>query len=573
MGQRNLFDSPLVFGCCLALLTAAFLATAWARASPTDFGRMHDDSLYFSSAKALAEGRGFVMPSVPGEPDQTKYPILYPLLLAGVWRFAPDYPANIGPALLLNLLFAAGLILGAVAVVRQLGASRAESLLLATVFAFQPFTLYWSGQLMSDALFGACGLLGAAAAYRAIGKGGQVSALWLAAALVALWAGSLTRSLGAAFALGAALFLWRKGARWASAGAMTACLPLAFSVLRGLGGGSPDGFNGFEQTLVYYTSYGGFWKISVPDWETFQAQLTRVGLLTFQYPAVLSFFPLKLGTSSALWQSIGVAVSVGVLNGVRGRLRQRGEMHPIHWAALAYLPLTLPWNYALVSRFWLPFAPLLIAGAAFELRRVGGTVGRTLRGPAPTADRVVSAGFAGAMAAMIGYAAWGYAVGVPRAFESQTASRAKTLENRRAAYRHLAAIASPDARVISYEDVSLYLATGLRGMRPMAFSTAAYYLQSEAILDHDLDRLGDVADAIDASYWVTAEDDFELETGADRIRDAVADHLAPYPVIFEQAGVRIHQLQPAAAAGLQSDLRPRKDDPASSSEALTPQAK
>src|SRR5574340_1031798 len=43
-----------------------------------NFGRYHDDTLYFSSAQALAQGRGYILPSLPGNPPQTKYPILYP---------------------------------------------------------------------------------------------------------------------------------------------------------------------------------------------------------------------------------------------------------------------------------------------------------------------------------------------------------------------------------------------------------------------------------------------------------------------------------------------------------------
>ena len=43
------------------------------------FCDLHDDCLYFVSAKSLADGGGYRIASLPGEPPQTKYPPLYPL--------------------------------------------------------------------------------------------------------------------------------------------------------------------------------------------------------------------------------------------------------------------------------------------------------------------------------------------------------------------------------------------------------------------------------------------------------------------------------------------------------------
>ena len=69
------------------------------------FGYSQDDTLYFSSAKAIADGPGYVLPSVPGTPAATKYPILYPWMLSWVWRWSPSFPANLSIAVALNLVF------------------------------------------------------------------------------------------------------------------------------------------------------------------------------------------------------------------------------------------------------------------------------------------------------------------------------------------------------------------------------------------------------------------------------------------------------------------------------------
>ena len=82
----------------LLLILVAYVVSV-IRLHPTNFfGLFEDDSIYFSSAKALAQGQGYVLPSVPGTPPATKYPILYPLILSLVWRWNPSFPANLAGA-------------------------------------------------------------------------------------------------------------------------------------------------------------------------------------------------------------------------------------------------------------------------------------------------------------------------------------------------------------------------------------------------------------------------------------------------------------------------------------------
>ena len=56
------------------------------------------------AGKALAQSSGYRILSLPGEPYQTKYPPLYPLLLSAAWRIDTIYPANLPIALLLSWL-------------------------------------------------------------------------------------------------------------------------------------------------------------------------------------------------------------------------------------------------------------------------------------------------------------------------------------------------------------------------------------------------------------------------------------------------------------------------------------
>jgi hypothetical protein len=47
-------------------------------------GNYHDDAIYVSTAKAIAQGKGYRLVNLLSTPVQTKYPFLYPLILAGI---------------------------------------------------------------------------------------------------------------------------------------------------------------------------------------------------------------------------------------------------------------------------------------------------------------------------------------------------------------------------------------------------------------------------------------------------------------------------------------------------------
>jgi hypothetical protein len=86
------------------LATAAFVAVFAVR-TPGAFGRWVDDGIYLITAKALAEGDGYRHVYLPGEPYQTKYPILYPAVLSLIWRVSPQFPGNFPIIQIVNVLF------------------------------------------------------------------------------------------------------------------------------------------------------------------------------------------------------------------------------------------------------------------------------------------------------------------------------------------------------------------------------------------------------------------------------------------------------------------------------------
>jgi hypothetical protein len=84
------------------LLLCGLINTVMAVRAPPQVGFTEDDGIYLTTARALADGRGYRHFSLPGEPYQTKYPILYPLSLAVVWRAFPGFPENVVAAQVMN---------------------------------------------------------------------------------------------------------------------------------------------------------------------------------------------------------------------------------------------------------------------------------------------------------------------------------------------------------------------------------------------------------------------------------------------------------------------------------------
>jgi len=79
----------------VALILLGLTAAYWIDFRAPAVGLFHDDGIYLVTAKALAEGKGYRIISLPEEIAQTKYPPLYPMLLAGVWKLYPHFPQNI----------------------------------------------------------------------------------------------------------------------------------------------------------------------------------------------------------------------------------------------------------------------------------------------------------------------------------------------------------------------------------------------------------------------------------------------------------------------------------------------
>ena len=540
--------SNRTFGAGLVLLAAIYVLVAAGQYSPALFGAYHDDTLYFSTAKALAAGDGNVLPSLPESPTQTKYPPLYPLLLSLVWRVQPDFPDNLTWAWAMNLGFGLALVLASVGVLRRLGSSRKEALGLAAIFALNPYTILWTNLLLSDVLFAALTLLAVLTADRAMVQQKARFWSWWVAAIVLAWLATSTRTLGVAILGG--LFVFAVANRRYLAGAATCVgvMPLAWRMLAGwsAGGSAPrSAANGFDQTWMFYTDYVAFWKLSAPSLDVLSAQVQFNGLELLKFPAVAAFLYNAEGMAGMYMQMTAIAISAAILHGIFVRAQKCG-FSSIHWMAICYVPFILLWNYTLMSRFWLAFLPLFLVGAAAELGRLVAGI-RKVFAPGGQVDQRIAAGFFGlALFALVLNGAWRYAVIVPRGLRSLAAQREKALAAKQEAYDWLAD-SGESGPIISYEDALLYLYTGAQGMRPFVSSTEPFFRQDEDAMKRDIARIGDTAAALNARYWLVSNDDFELDYAGPQLETAAAEHLRAQPVVFESADgtVRIHAMDAA----------------------------
>ncbi len=193
----------------IALIAAlVVLVGAIASITPDPIGVFWDDGVYLLTAKALVAGEGYRYTYLPGAPPAIHYPPGFPLLLAAVLRFTPDFPANVAVLKLLNPVFLALGAYGAARLgVRALSLQPWPAAVAVAICALIAPVLVLTNVLLSESLFFAL-LTGALiAAERAVAEGGARRAFAAGALSAAL---ALVRTVGGVLVPAAVIaVLWR----------------------------------------------------------------------------------------------------------------------------------------------------------------------------------------------------------------------------------------------------------------------------------------------------------------------------------------------------------------------------
>lgn len=430
-----------VFLFLVLLIPSAFYAAR--NPDMPEFGKQHDDAVLFVSAKSLASGEGFRILSLPEQPAQTKYPVLYPLYLSLIWRVNHNFPEN----LMIARWFSWPLLVICLALARIYWRDEKWSWIVVAILAISPYMILFGCGLFSEVFF-LCWLLACLIAAR---RDGLKMAL-LAGILAGL--AYLTRTAGIALVVSMpAFYLWRRESRRAMAFA-AGMLPFIVGwTLWSAAHKVPSS----SATLIYYTDYVKFEFLNVGVdnfavvlWKNTDALLYSIGSLVM--PQVIALLPVKI-----LTQVIAIAMISGVV-----RLARRGTAVPYALFALLSFAMLMVWHYPPTERFVLPLFPLLAAGFIVELEHLIQMLRASFRHK-ELAQRVVAAVFALVALAMVCGALSLELFVTFKAMPDQAGlDRARMIETR-ATYAWIGQHLPPGAGIVSNDDPLLYLYSGHPG--------------------------------------------------------------------------------------------------------------
>ena len=535
------------------------------------FGMTQDDTIYFSSAKALADGRGYILPSIPGTPPATKYPVLYPWILSWVWRLNPSFPANLSDAIRITIAFGVIFVALTFYFLRGLkGLSDPEALLLTAVCALHPVVLGYSGGVLTEMPFSAVALATMVVAEKALARNAKASTAVAGGILAGL--SMLLRILGAPIAAG--IFIagitrraWRQTAVWA-----VSVAPffgwLVWRTLTSARAIPPAGMAvagpGFQQTWTFYTSYIGMRKLSMVSGHVVgEMLLSQFIYLLAHMPGL--FIGSMFGEHIVPW-FVGTLVVLGTI--VFGLVRQArlGCWQPIHFALPFYLAAILMWDYPEIKRFLIPFLPLIAASLWYGGKEIARELASAIRAPRPAFERAFAAVLGVVAIALALGMAWNFAFSGRAEMMTTSEDAASLLVEKKEAYEWLRANTPPDARVVAGEDVALYLYTGRQAMSHLTLVPAGAYDAKQ--LREDLDHMTDVARAIGAGYWMASPDDSSKQRKAAKppLETRFAEIEGVLPELFRSSGGRVK------IYGTNCILHPEQSACASADRALFPAA-
>ncbi len=520
-------------------------AVAIQRLHPENYFGMHqDDSVYLSSAHSIAEGDGYVLPSVPGTPPATKYPVLYPWMLSWIWRANIPFPANIRIAIAISEFFT--LAFGALAFLllrRFRRINSLEALLLTAACVFHPAVMFLGANIMSDMPFCAFVLAALLLADSAMRPAAGIAKSALSACFTGL--SILCRVLGVPVAAG--IFIsgvlrksWRQPATFA---AITAAFfaPAAWSILFPKSIPPPaslDAFGpGWPETWFYYTNYFAFRKLDTTAAHAGWA--TLVNQFTYFVTQLPSYFLSPLFNRNIPLLFVATLVVFWMILAGIVRLIRTDGWKPLYAVLPFYFVMVLLWDYPDWRRFIICFLPLFAAALWLEGKRAIGRCLISIRENRSTGDKAVAATALVALLALAFSIAINLVTGERSSLRDLTRDRASLLAEKREAYDWLRANAPQDARVIAGEDVCVYLYTGRQAMTSLAFLHAGAY--DDTIFQRDLDHITDVARAIGAKYWLASPDDSDKQWVAakPRMEARLQEVESVLPELFRSTGGRV----------------------------------
>lgn len=424
----------------LALLALCLptLLFVWLNRDVPHFGVLQDDGMYLIDGKALAEGSGYRILSLPAQPYDTRYPPLYPLYLSLAWRAASSYPATLTAAVMLSwLCLPMVLLLGYWWCVGQRFSVPITWLTLG-LFALNPYVLFFVSNLGSEMMF----MVFLFAALLLAEREG-----WRWALLAGAIAGAayLTRTSGIAL-LPAAIVYY--GLRKQARGALCFALGMLPAVAGWMVWSRLHAAPGHDVVTLCYTNYLGYYLTNV-GWDNIGRVLARNAGALLEAMGSLVFPQMMEGwlAKVILWP-LALAMIVGCV-----RLVRQGYARLYVLFALVSAAILLIWHYQPNQRFILPLAPLLLAGFGFAMVDLAAWAqkpnrGLAVRGFAMVAALLLTCGMVLQICMDVGV--------LPQLARNDRANS----QAYQPMYAWIAQNLPADAGVLWQDDTALYLATG-----------------------------------------------------------------------------------------------------------------
>jgi len=439
--------------------------------STTRFGVYHDDGIYVSTAKALAEGAGYRIICLPNAPYQTKYPPLYPAVLSLIWTAYSKFPENL-TLLTLSSFFATVVFL--LLTSRYLRsheyASEGQVLAVIALTALNWRTMILATSIYSEMLFA----LLTVAALHAAEKYERESMRWTNGIALGLLLGLafLTRSSGVALVIAVGTYFGLRR-RWRQA-----LLPLGIASLFIVGWAAwcyAHRTTSEAANAAYYTSYLGDLHSILNSLRDQGSGSVFTGILTIVtdnlFGGIIVSIPVvclglnydSISQLNGAWLALSVfLILFSFLVIAAGFIRHcRRGFRLLHIYVLSYLILHLFWPYASYDRFLMCVLPFLLVFLVTELEVPISLIRKIKSRKTAARIDVIFVGLA--LFAGISFLAYTYGSGIIRTLGTLKAVASHAAEDERL-IQWINENTNPSDILICYRDPKYYLYTGRRAI-------------------------------------------------------------------------------------------------------------
>ncbi|HTP89786.1 MAG TPA: hypothetical protein VMJ34_22725 [Bryobacteraceae bacterium] len=442
----------ILTGLALTILAIPSACFAWRCREMPQLGAWHDDAIYWISARSLATGHGYTIAHLPTQPPQTKYPPLYPALMA----LLPD---NLAAATLFQWTFAPLFLVLAWFWFRRCTFGPASSWGLTLLLAAAPMTTLFAVSLMTELPF-TVALLGLILLMEdrdvSTGRAALAGALAVAAFLLR------TNAIVLVFAV-PALLAYRRRFRQALAFAA----PLVAAIAGWQGWCAVHRFPARDDITAYYTSYTAFY-LRTFSWTEFPHRVwTNADAIIESLAKLVLFY-----TSEGPWlRAVSWVITAAAVAGVVALFRRGIRYYPLFGALFA--AVLLLWQYPPDQRFVYPLFPLYVAGLATRLTEVASLGVRSWK-TATGANRIAAIPVLAAIAALVAGSLWSTTESTVVLLPDYFAGRRSELSRLTPVWRWIAAATPSDARFVSCDDTLLFLHTGRRSYSQPILPSVVY---------------------------------------------------------------------------------------------------